>query len=152
MNPKPTIDIDAAGIEAHRLFAEDRTADAELKDLRSQKIARKEQLKKALTVVWEALEKKQTVSDTDTKPQRQAAVTRKRLRLLVEGIRAHAAEEGISLEGFEKVTTLKQFRELAHHLEWTFNDRARRQWDAFHDKVEAGLEPFYKEHPEARPL
>jgi hypothetical protein len=89
--------------------------------------------------------------DTGTTPQRQAAVARKRLRLLVEGIRAHAAEEGISLEGFEKITTLKQFRELAHQLERTFNDRARKQWDAFRDKVEAGLEPFYKEHPEARP-
>jgi hypothetical protein len=92
--------------------------------------------------------------DTYTKPQRpqhQAAVTRRRIRLLVEGIRAHAAEEGISLEGFEKVTTLKQFSKLAHHVEWTFNDRARKQWVAFHAKVEAGLEPFYKEHPEARP-
>jgi hypothetical protein len=46
MKPKLTIDPNAAGVEAQRLFAEDRTASAGLKDMRSAKTARKEQLKK----------------------------------------------------------------------------------------------------------
>jgi hypothetical protein len=90
--------------------------------------------------------------ETDTKPRPQAAVTRRRIRLLVTEIRAVALEEGIPLDGVEITGHSKEtLKRLTRHVEGVFRGRAYEQWRAFHDKVECRLEPFYAEHPEARP-
>ncbi|MGB2635486.1 MAG: hypothetical protein WAM58_16265 [Candidatus Acidiferrum sp.] len=54
--PKPS-EVDAAGLEFKRLLAADSSANASLKDIRAAKATRKNQLKAALTVVWDALGK-----------------------------------------------------------------------------------------------
>jgi hypothetical protein len=69
MKPKQQIDHNAAGDEAKRLLAEDGTANAVLKDLRTAKATRKEQLKAALTVVWSALEAGTAVNGFSTKEE-----------------------------------------------------------------------------------
>jgi hypothetical protein len=69
MKPKRAIDPNAAGDEVKRLLAEDGTASAALKDLRWAKAARKEALKKALIIVWQAFEKKQTVNGFATRKE-----------------------------------------------------------------------------------
>lgn len=69
MKAKTQIDPNAAGIEVKRLLHEDGTANAMLRDLRSAKAARKEQLKAALTVVWQALESGATVNGFATKEE-----------------------------------------------------------------------------------
>jgi hypothetical protein len=90
--------------------------------------------------------------DAEPKPRPQAAVTRRRIRLLVAEIRAVALEEGIPLDGVEITGNNKEtLKRLTWHVEGVFRSRANEQWRAFHDKVEGRLEPFYAEHPEARP-
>jgi hypothetical protein len=69
MKPKPTIDPNAAGDEVLRLLGEDVTAKAALKDMRSAKAARKEQLKQALAIVWDAFERGETVNGCATRKQ-----------------------------------------------------------------------------------
>jgi hypothetical protein len=69
MKPQPTIDPNAAGDEVKRLLAEDGSASAALKDLRSAKAARKEALKSALEIVWAAFDKKQTVNGFATRKE-----------------------------------------------------------------------------------
>lgn len=69
MKPIPQIDPNVAGDEVKRLLAEDGTSNAELKDIRAAKATRKEQLKKALTIVWEALEAGQVVNGFATKEE-----------------------------------------------------------------------------------
>lgn len=59
--PKPS-EVDAAGLEFKRLLAADSSANASLKDIRAAKATRKNQLKAALTVVWDALGKGVTVN------------------------------------------------------------------------------------------
>ena len=62
MKPKQQFDPNVAGEVAQRLLAEDSTANATLKDMRTAKVARKESLKVALTVVWQAFESGATVN------------------------------------------------------------------------------------------
>lgn len=69
MKPKQQIDPNAAGDEVKRLLAEDGTANVAIKDLRSAKAARKEALKSALTIVWEALGNNQTVNGYSTREE-----------------------------------------------------------------------------------
>lgn len=69
MKPQPAIDPNAAGEEVKRLLAEDGIASAAFKDMRSAKAARKEQLKTALTVVWEAFESGATVNGFATREE-----------------------------------------------------------------------------------
>ena len=69
MKAKQQTDPNAAGNEVLRLLKEDGSANAELKDIRSAKATRKEQLKAALTVVWQAFEAKQTVNGCSTRKE-----------------------------------------------------------------------------------
>ncbi len=70
MKTKPIrLDHNLAGLEAQRLFTDDSKSTATLKDLRAAKVARKVQLKSALTVVWEAFESGATVNGFATRKE-----------------------------------------------------------------------------------
>jgi hypothetical protein len=96
--PKPQINAaDAAGNKALRLLTEDGTANASLKNLRSAKAARKEQLKQALTIVWEALESGATVNGYTTKDEwatKFAGVTDRTIQHILYGRAERKANTG----------------------------------------------------------
>lgn len=105
MKPKQTIDPNVAGEEFKKLLAEDRIA---LKDIRAAKATRKQQLKAALTVVWEALGKGITVNGYNTREdwaKKFAGYSRRQCEYIVYG---RPSREGGNANRGSQVPVLKR--------------------------------------------
>jgi hypothetical protein len=147
MKPKPTIDLDAAGLEVQRLFAEDGTANAALKDMRGAREQRKEQLKKLLPPIWAAFEKGETVNGYSTRKEWCANFAKVSTRHCEHIIYGRKKDEANSVRsGFLSriAAAKKKLADIQKNLN-TFEEGKVQDSKALYNQIDPTITPVFEE-------
>lgn len=146
MKPKPQIDPNAAGLEASRLFATDEKERMTLKNMRSVKAARKEQLKQALTIVWAAFESGQTVNGYATRKEwckEFAKVSNRTCENILYGRAPREANHGSLLTRIADAK--KKLANIQRQIDAPFKDGETRDLNGLHKQINPTINPLFEE-------